>query len=152
MTVEEVTNNTTQEGRSSRRRRNRSRQDAAAKAPSTASTPAAGKGRPTPARREQNGKGNFLTRIFRPIVNYFSTTRAELEKVTWPTRQEGIRLSGIVIAVTVVSSIALGVLDYLYGELFRLGFNAPLIFVVFGAVLVVIVGGGTLYFRQRSGH
>jgi preprotein translocase SecE subunit len=71
--------------------------------------------------------------------------------VTWPTRQETLRLSGIVIAVTIAFSIALGVLDYLYGELFRLGFASPVIFLIVGVILVVGVGGFTLVTRQRGG-
>jgi len=92
-----------------------------------------------------------VTRFFHTVAEYFATTRAELQKVTWPTRQETVRLSGIVIAVTIVSSIALGSLDYLYGALFRLGFNTPVIFVIFAVVLIVAVGGFTLANRRHSG-
>ena len=38
-------------------------------------------------------------------------TRAEIAKVTWPTRQEWLRLSGIVLAVTVVMAFILGAAD-----------------------------------------
>ena len=41
------------------------------------------------------------------IVRYFKDTRAEIAKVTWPTREEGFRLSAIVFLVTVVSTIIL---------------------------------------------
>lgn len=46
-----------------------------------------------------------------PVMRYLRETRAELGKVTWPTRQEWLRLSGIVLAVTVAMSIILGVTD-----------------------------------------
>ncbi len=144
MTVDEVAKNTKEEGRSSRRQRNR---ETAANAVSQGQR----KDRPTPTRREGNGKGNFVTRIFRTVSEYFGSTKAELQKVTWPTRQESIRLSGIVIAVTIIFSIGLGTLDYLYGALFRLGFDTPVIFIIFAAALVVVVGGFAVAGRRRSG-
>ncbi len=48
------------------------------------------------------------------IVRYFKDTRAEIAKVTWPTREEGLRLSGIVFLVTVVSTIILFGVDSLF--------------------------------------
>lgn len=143
MTVDEVTNNKEKEGRSSRRRRNR--EVAAAQAQKSAQTTQ--KDRPTPARRENN-KGNFVTRFFRGIANYITSTRAEIQKVTWPTRQESLRLSGIVIAVTVVSSIALGLLDFLYGELFRIGLSAPIIFGVVAIIVAAAAIGATFVTRR----
>ena len=47
------------------------------------------------------------------IVKYFREARAEMRKVTWPTRQEALHLTGIVLAVTVAMSIMLWVLDIL---------------------------------------
>lgn len=46
------------------------------------------------------------------IVRYFRDTRAEMAKVTWPTREEWIRLSVIVLAVTFVMAVILGLADY----------------------------------------
>jgi len=46
-----------------------------------------------------------------PIMRYVRETRAELIKVTWPTREDWIRLSGIVLIVTVIMAIILGVAD-----------------------------------------
>ena len=46
-----------------------------------------------------------------PIVRYFRETRAELTKVTWPTRDEWLRLSGIVLVVTLAMAVLLGVAD-----------------------------------------
>ena len=37
---------------------------------------------------------------------------AELKKVTWPTRQEAIRLTIIVLLVCVVIAVILGAIDY----------------------------------------
>ena len=54
------------------------------------------------------------------IVRYFRETRAELRKVTWPSREEALRLTGIVLATTVGFSLFLGVVDYLLSKLFAL--------------------------------
>jgi len=148
MTVDEVANKTKEEGG---RRSRRSRQAEAKSQP--AATSQARKDRPTPARRESGGgsRGNIVTRAFRAIIDYFITTRAELQKVSWPTRQESMRLSGIVIAVTIVSSLALGAVDLMYGELFRIGLSSPVVFVILAIVLIIVVGGGSLVLRRRSG-
>ncbi|MGQ9459136.1 MAG: preprotein translocase subunit SecE [Anaerolineae bacterium] len=54
------------------------------------------------------------------IVRYFKETRAELRKVTWPTRQEALNLTGIVLAVTIFMAALLGLLDFLFAKLFAL--------------------------------
>lgn len=46
-----------------------------------------------------------------PAVRYLRETRAELAKVTWPTRKEWLRLSAIVLAVTVIMAFILGAAD-----------------------------------------
>jgi preprotein translocase subunit SecE len=48
------------------------------------------------------------------IVKYFREARAEMRKVTWPTRQEALHLTGIVLGVTVAMSILLWILDILF--------------------------------------
>jgi preprotein translocase subunit SecE len=47
------------------------------------------------------------------IVRYFRKTLAELRKVAWPSRQEALRLTGIVLAVTFAMAAFLGFIDYL---------------------------------------
>ena len=54
------------------------------------------------------------------LVRYFRDTRAEIAKVTWPTREEGLRLSGIVLVITVISTIVLFTIDSLFA--FTIGF------------------------------
>lgn len=45
------------------------------------------------------------------LVRYFKDTRAEVAKVTWPTREEGIRLTTVVLVVTAISAVALFGID-----------------------------------------
>jgi preprotein translocase subunit SecE len=54
------------------------------------------------------------------LVRYIKDTRAELAKVTWPTREEGIRLTLVVLAVTAVSAIVLFAVDSLFSYLISL--------------------------------
>jgi len=54
------------------------------------------------------------------IVRYFRETRAELRKVVWPSRKETTRLSLIVVAVTVLMSAGLGLIDLVFSRLMGL--------------------------------
>jgi preprotein translocase subunit SecE len=59
-------------------------------------------------------------RFVSAIVTYFRQTRAELRKVTWPTRREWVRLTAIVLGVTFVMAAFLGLIDYVLTVLFGL--------------------------------
>ena len=54
------------------------------------------------------------------IVRYYRETVGELKKVVWPTRQEALNLTGIVLIVIVTMAAALGLFDYLFSKLFEL--------------------------------
>jgi preprotein translocase subunit SecE len=45
------------------------------------------------------------------IVTFFQESRAELRKVTWPTRQEAMNLTVAVVAMTVFIAAFLGIID-----------------------------------------
>ncbi|MDH4068289.1 MAG: preprotein translocase subunit SecE [Dehalococcoidia bacterium] len=51
---------------------------------------------------------------------FFADVVAELRKAHWPTRQEALRLSILVLAVAVVLGLILGVLDLGFTRLFLL--------------------------------
>ena len=53
------------------------------------------------------------------VVRYFRETRAELRKVVWPTREEAINLTVVVVVTIVAMSAFFGVIDYLLTGLFR---------------------------------
>lgn len=53
------------------------------------------------------------------LTQYFRETRAELRKVVWPTRQEALNLTIIVVGTVVAMSIFFGAIDYLLTVLFR---------------------------------
>jgi preprotein translocase subunit SecE len=49
--------------------------------------------------------------------NFLRETQDELKKVTWPTRQETIRLTLVVITVSLVVGLFLGALDFSFTKL-----------------------------------
>ena len=109
----------------------------------------AAKGRATPGRRAASDEegGNFITRSTRGVVEYFEGVQAELNKVTWPTRDETRRLSIIVLATTIASSIALGIVAFAYSNLFRIGLAQPLLFI--GFFIAVLAAGFWVYRRSN---
>jgi preprotein translocase subunit SecE len=54
------------------------------------------------------------------VQRYFRETIGELRKVNWPTRREAINLTIVVLIVTFSMSVLLGVLDFIYNQIFRL--------------------------------
>jgi len=54
------------------------------------------------------------------IIKYFKETRAELKKVSWPTRQEALNLTLIVVAFTIFMAALLGIIDYIFAWVFGL--------------------------------
>lgn len=52
------------------------------------------------------------------IVNFFKDTKAELKKVTWPTKEQLIHNTGIVLAFIIIFTVILSLLDFGFQELF----------------------------------
>ena len=110
------------------------------------------KGRPTPSRRqmqeaEVEETGNVVTRPANRLVEYLRSVRSELSKVTWPTREEALGLSRIVLVTTIVSAIILGIVTLFFTELFRIGLDAPVIFV---GLFVIVIALLLIYQRRSS--
>ena len=64
-----------------------------------------------PARSAPEKKSRF---------HFFVEVIAELRKAHWPTRQEALRLSGLVLAIIIAVGLLLGVLDLGFTRLFLL--------------------------------
>jgi preprotein translocase subunit SecE len=69
---------------------------------------------------KKNTRPNIFRRIWNKIREYLRETIGELRKVNWPTRQEAIRLTQIVVLVIFLMAAILGGLDALFTELFAL--------------------------------
>ncbi len=52
------------------------------------------------------------------VVRFVRETRAELSKVTWPTRREATNLTLVVLGTVLVSSLILGGFDLLFAQVF----------------------------------
>ncbi len=46
------------------------------------------------------------------IADFLKDVRTELKKVSWPSRQEAVKLTGVVILVSVIVAAFLGLLDF----------------------------------------
>jgi preprotein translocase subunit SecE len=57
--------------------------------------------------------------MFEKIKNFLSETRAEMRKVTWPTRDELIESTKIVIIATFVVTIFIGIIDQILTLIIR---------------------------------
>jgi preprotein translocase subunit SecE len=54
------------------------------------------------------------------IINFFGEVKLELSKVTWPSREEVIKLTLIVFAVSAIIGLYVGGLDYGFTRLLSL--------------------------------
>ena len=85
----------------------------------------------------RSGKGgpSFVERA----KAYWRDTRAEISRVTWPSREQALRLTGIVLAVTASLAVALAVVDYIFAWVVAriLAFDPY----VSSAALLLLVGG-----------
>ncbi len=62
-------------------------------------------------------KPRVSAREKRSIAKYAGDIVGELRKVVWPTRQEAINLSLLVVIVSVAMGLLLGLLDYGFTQL-----------------------------------
>jgi preprotein translocase SecE subunit len=134
----------------SRRRRQAKRGELPAE-PVSAAVVTPRKDRPTPSQREEpEHRGNFITRFFGGIRRYARETAVELAKVAWPSREEIIRLTTIVIGVTVVAALFLGLASFLFSLLVTnmAIADSSIIFGIISIVMIVVVSGLWL-FRER---
>ncbi|MGB7338357.1 MAG: preprotein translocase subunit SecE [Phototrophicaceae bacterium] len=81
------------------------------------------------------------------IRTYWNEVRTELQKVSWPSRDDVIRLTRIVLIVTAITSIGLGALSVgMTLFLDQFGFDYPLVMVV----LFIAIAIGTWWSFQRG--
>ena len=55
-----------------------------------------------------------------PLAQYLTESREELKKVTWPKRDELVRLTLVVLGLSTVTAVYLGVLDSILSRLVTL--------------------------------
>lgn len=47
-------------------------------------------------------------------IQYFRESKSEIQKVTWPSREKALQYTGIVISISIISTLILGGLDVLF--------------------------------------
>ena len=96
---------------------------------------------------KEGGTGNVVTNTITNIRTYLSDVRSELNKVSWPERDDVIRLTRIVLLVTILSALTLGTISILFSELIKYGIQWPIIFVV---IFVAVIATTIYLFRRDS--
>ena len=62
----------------------------------------------------------FFEKTMNTIITYINEALEELRHVRWPTRQQAVRLSLIVLGFTAASAAIFGFLDFLLSQLIHL--------------------------------
>lgn len=83
------------------------------------------------------------------IVRYINDTRAELGRVTWPTREETKNLTLVIVMVTLAMAIFLGTLDYLFQIVVAGIIIGDLIRIIL-AVVLFLAGIAAFYFNSQE--
>ena len=52
------------------------------------------------------------------VKKFFKDTKAELKKVTWPTKEQLIHNTGVIIVFILIITAILSVLDFAFGRMF----------------------------------
>ena len=116
------------------------------------------KDRPTPSARETKSRGAGSTGLINriPVVRsvwaYFRGVASEMQKVTWPSREETTHLTSVVLAVTIAFAIGLGMLDGFFSWWFQQAFHADSewIFLAIAGLVLAAVGGGYVLMTVMS--
>lgn len=71
-------------------------------------------------------EGFFETRTMLALRSYITEAIEELRHTRWPTRQQAVRLSVIVLGFTAVSSVLFGIVDFLLSEIVSILLSASI--------------------------
>lgn len=77
-----------------------------------------------PSRSARNARSFSPTEVGKNLTSgvrqFIYETRTELRKVVWPTREQAINLTGLVIAVALAVAVFIGAVDAVLEKLFQL--------------------------------
>ena len=57
--------------------------------------------------------------MFKKAVKFLKESRQEFKRVNWPTREETVRYTLIVIGISVAVAVYLGLLDYMFTNILK---------------------------------
>jgi preprotein translocase subunit SecE len=98
--------------------------------------------------KSKSNVATTTTRDSNVVVKYFYETRAELRKVTWPTRDETKNLTIIIVIVTVAMAIFLGLLDYIFQVVVAGIIGGD--FIRIGVAVVLFLGGAAAFYYNSQ--
>jgi len=58
--------------------------------------------------------------MFNRFRKFLVDVRSEFKKVTWPTREQTIKHTGVVLVIVAITGVFLGIVDYGLSELVKL--------------------------------
>ena len=58
--------------------------------------------------------------VKKALTGYFVGSWQEIKKVTWPTKNQAIKLTGIVLGFCLVSALVLGLVDGVFSYVYKL--------------------------------
>ncbi|MBD3180367.1 MAG: preprotein translocase subunit SecE [Candidatus Latescibacteria bacterium] len=58
--------------------------------------------------------------MFQKITDFFSEVKVEMKKVTWPTREELVESTKLVIVASIVVTVFIGAVDNILSAIIRL--------------------------------
>ena len=99
--------------------------------------------------KSKSSAATGTTRDENALVKYFNETRAELRKVTWPTREETRNLTTIIVIVTVAMAVFLGALDYIFQQV-SAGIITGQPAWIIAAVVLFVAGAAAFYFNGQQ--
>jgi preprotein translocase subunit SecE len=70
-----------------------------------------------------NAKGHDMEKfklLIDQAVQFLNQAKAELKKVTWPTRKQTLASTGVVMVIVAISAVYLGVIDLILAKLVKL--------------------------------
>ncbi|MBN2007642.1 MAG: preprotein translocase subunit SecE [Anaerolineae bacterium] len=86
-----------------------------------------------------------------PVVVYFRKTWAELKRVNWPTMDQGVAMTKIVLIVTTGMALFLGALDFFFGWMLSGVVGRDPLFLILGVVVVLALVGATYLIGRGEG-
>jgi len=57
--------------------------------------------------------------IMNRAVQFVSQAKAELKKVTWPTRKQTLASTGVVMVIVAIMALYLGIIDFILAKLVK---------------------------------
>ena len=58
--------------------------------------------------------------MFKRVRRFLTDVRSEFKKVTWPTREQTVKYTGVVLVIVAIVGVFLGIVDFGLSELVKL--------------------------------